>query len=226
MYSPRFFPSGQGWHLPLFVSHMGLNTHCQPTMYVSPVSLNCTQPKAPDPYHGMADSSKSVSTCLHWGPGLFKVSRRGLCICPHTKWCYRQGWWHTPVIPALGWLKPVDHEFRDNQMSIKTLSRRRRRRKEWETPPPESWGYQRLLEWEVWGWLESSQPFGCQSNPTGTLWESHGLLFLLEMPRPEAFSHFLLLLSQSVFGLWPKVKLIQLFSKGQLFSLRTYCLGT
>lgn len=29
-------------------------------MYVSPVSLNCTQPKAPDPYHGMTDSSKSV----------------------------------------------------------------------------------------------------------------------------------------------------------------------
>lgn len=31
-------------------------------MYVSPMSLNCTQPKALDPYHGMTDSSKSVFT--------------------------------------------------------------------------------------------------------------------------------------------------------------------
>lgn len=40
----------------------------------------------------------------------------------------------------------------------------------------------------MWGWLESSQPFGCQYNPTGTLWESHGLFFFFFTRNAKARS--------------------------------------
>lgn len=74
-------------------------------------------------------------------------------------------------------------------MPSKTLSRRKR--KEGTFPPPESWEYQETT-WmrrsvEVTGTLTSIL---LSVQTTVTLLGRHWLLFLLEMPRPEAIGHF------------------------------------
>lgn len=243
------------------------------------------------------------STYFHLVSSLCEVSWRGLrgrimYLLPFTKWRYVQGWWHTPIILTLGWLKQVDWELKVRQIISKTRSRRLHHmtwlhnsswlshlwtqklwwpaweqassnsdrveryspgstpslRKCWQlisagrgiivvflrmwflmgfpctrgkegtlfppipTPPRILWTSRDYFMWIVWRSLESSHPFTCSVQPTGTLLEWLGFL-------PEVISHFLLS-SHSVFGSWPTVKLIQSFYKDQLLSLRTYCLGT